>query len=324
MANLTDNPSYYPPSVYRLDSNDAVQGWTIAGGLGIANFSAQNLADRTAYLKSHVDALEADSAKLVRANNLSDLTNISQARSNLDLGSAALRGDSYFQQALGFSPVQQGGGTGQGTSKVYIGWAPAGKLKLQVDLTDLGNMALESWVIALGYEAAINNALTKANTAQTTANYANLPAGTRLPFAQSSAPPGWTQVNDDSTSNRMLRVVNGGGAGTGGTHNPVINSVVVSHTHGFITGGNNVDHTHAVNDPGHKHTWLRGTGGDGGDGGIGRNVAASYGSDTSSSATGIWLNGASASHNHSGSTDGGSSGTSWQPRFLDLIVCAKN
>lgn len=43
--------------------------------------------------------------------------------------------------ALGFTPVQQGGGIGQSTNKVHIGWSNTGKLKVTVDETDLGNVA---------------------------------------------------------------------------------------------------------------------------------------------------------------------------------------
>ena len=45
------------------------------------------------------------------------------------------------QENLGFTPVQQGGGTGHGTNKVYIGWATdASGLKAQADSTYLGNI----------------------------------------------------------------------------------------------------------------------------------------------------------------------------------------
>lgn len=47
---------------------------------------------------------------------------------------------------IGFIPVQQGGGAGQLPNKIYLGWAAGAKLKAQVDATDLGNVALESWV----------------------------------------------------------------------------------------------------------------------------------------------------------------------------------
>ena len=49
------------------------------------------------------------------------------------------------QNLLGFTPVQQGGGIGQSTNKVYIGWGGS-KLKVTIDATDMGNVALESWV----------------------------------------------------------------------------------------------------------------------------------------------------------------------------------
>ena len=48
------------------------------------------------------------------------------------------------QDALGFTPVQQGGGIGQGGNKVYIGWAAGDILKATVDATDLGAFAMQS------------------------------------------------------------------------------------------------------------------------------------------------------------------------------------
>ena len=47
------------------------------------------------------------------------------------------------QAALGYVPVQQGGGTGQLGNKVYIGW-DGSKLKAQVDAVDLGRLLTES------------------------------------------------------------------------------------------------------------------------------------------------------------------------------------
>lgn len=43
------------------------------------------------------------------------------------------------QANLGFTPVQQGGGTGQDNSKIYIGGSPKG-LRVQMGATDLGNI----------------------------------------------------------------------------------------------------------------------------------------------------------------------------------------
>lgn len=52
-----------------------------------------------------------------------------------------LTGGGEYKPALGFTPVQQGGGTEQGINKVYIGWATDGSgLKAQVDNTNIGNI----------------------------------------------------------------------------------------------------------------------------------------------------------------------------------------
>jgi hypothetical protein len=71
------------------------------------------------------------------------------------------------------------------------------------------------------------------------------PSGTRLMFAQSFAPTGWTRVTDDSANNRMLRVVSTGGGGTGGNYDPTVMNVVPSHTHSFSTGGISENHFHS-------------------------------------------------------------------------------
>ncbi len=98
------------------------------------------------------------------------------------------------------------------------------------------DVALKAWVLGLGYDSRIERVLALAN-------YANLPAGTRMPFAQAAAPTGWTQITEDATDNRMLRVVSSDGGGHGGVHSPVINNVVAAHTHSFTTGNISADHT---------------------------------------------------------------------------------
>jgi hypothetical protein len=59
------------------------------------------------------------------------------ATTNGHLSATDFSAFSAKQAALGFAPVQQGGGVGQGASKVYLGWSGAG-LKATVDATDLG------------------------------------------------------------------------------------------------------------------------------------------------------------------------------------------
>lgn len=180
------------------------------------------------------------------------------------------------------------------------------------------------------------------------------PVGTRVGFAQASAPTGWTQDASDAADNRMLRVVKTAGGGTAGTHSPILNSVVPSHTHGITTGAPSVDHTHSgttsienaqhthgVNDPGHAHTtnltnWSTGGSNTGFVGpGSGSSQTSGYtslsattnislGAETANHAHSFTTGGISAAHTHSGTTDGGSSSTNWQPRYIDFIICAKS
>jgi hypothetical protein len=243
--------------------------------------------------------------------------------------------------------VKQGGGVGQLTNAVKIGWSGA-KVKVTVDTTDQGNIAFESWVnqlftdlvgaapqtlnqineLAAALGSDPNFSVTMANSLA--GKERKFDAGTRLPFAQWGAPTGWTTVNDDSTNNRMLRVINGNGGGAGGSHDPVYNNVVPSHTHGFTTGGESNDHSHNVYDPGHTH------GGGNLVGGLSQYLSgASYieegrGAPDSprtwieTAYTGISLSGINQGHVHYGTTDNGSSQTAWQPRYINMIICQKN
>lgn len=70
------------------------------------------------------------------------------------------------QASLGFTPVRQGGGTGQGTNKVYIGWATdASGLKAQVDSTDLGNIVTTAGGTIKAPQAAFADRAQAADTA---------------------------------------------------------------------------------------------------------------------------------------------------------------
>jgi hypothetical protein len=188
--------------------------------------------------------------------------------------------------------------------------------------------------------AANTNTTQVATTAFVSTAVGNVPvfaAGTMLMFAQAAAPTGWAQVTTDSATNRMLRVVNTAGAGVGGSHSPIINNVVPSHTHGFSTGGASANHTHTgetgTESSTHTHqftavtysyyddvidTWSDRASTD----------AAQRTSTTTGQSTshyhGFTTSGVSADHSHSGSTDNGSSQTNWTPRYIDMILCSKN
>lgn len=52
------------------------------------------------------------------------------------------------QNSLGFTPIRQGGGAGQGSNTVYIGWqGETGLLRYQVDSSDQGTLASTNWVL---------------------------------------------------------------------------------------------------------------------------------------------------------------------------------
>ena len=72
------------------------------------------------------------------------------------------------QANLGFTPVQQGGGTGQGNNKVYIGWATdASGLKAQADSTYLGNIVTTAGGTIKAPQAALADRAQVANTSET-------------------------------------------------------------------------------------------------------------------------------------------------------------
>lgn len=322
----------FDAQVYRIDATDPVQGYTSANGIGIANLAAQNLANRTAYLKQHMDALEAKTF-LLAGNNLSELTSAATARTNLGLGSAAVHAAGDFQSALGFIPVQQGGGSAQDqpSATVKIGSAGA-KLKADVGGTDYGNIAFENWVLGLGYAAGIANALQAGQAAQATANFNNLPSGTRMLFQQSAAPPGWTK--DTAHDNTGIRIVSGN-VGSGGTMNytdafttrtpagavnasgtvgntTLTTAQIPSHAHTFTSSSGSTDaqgnHSHTINDPTHAHGFAAAESGNYPSSGfsgasIGEQQASAV---TAAASTGISIN-AVGNHSHnvtvSGTTD---------------------
>lgn len=73
-----------------------------------------------------------------------------------EMGAAAANHGHTWAE-FGYTPIQQGGGTGQGTNKIYIGWGTGSKLLLQIDSTDFGS----NWPI----NAATATSATSATTA---------------------------------------------------------------------------------------------------------------------------------------------------------------
>ena len=169
----------------------------------------------------------------------------------------------------------------------------------------------------LGYATAITTTEAELNALHGLTNY-YFASGTRMPFAQASAPTGWTQDTSSNADNRMLRVVNTAGGGVAGTDSPIVNSTtMVAHTHTF-TGTALAAHTHT--DSGHSHsitTYAALTQG-------GPNATPIwYGTAGGTTGTGF----ANISSNSAGTPSGSNStttGVSWSPRYIDMIICSKN
>jgi hypothetical protein len=147
-------------------------------------------------------------------------------------------------------------------------------------------------------------------------------SGTRMLFNQATAPTGWTQDVSDAANNRMLRVVNTAGGGTGGSHSPILMNVVPSHTHPFTTGGVSNDHTHT--DSGHAHGYSKAAS-------SGNQKPASGGTAPYDTLIGdntnigyANLGGMSANHTHSGNTNNNAGASNWTPRYNNVIICQKN
>lgn len=102
--------------------------------------------------------------KLTNSVNLTDSTTAASAtavKTAYDLASTK-------QPNLGFTPIQQGGGTGQGTNKVYIGWATdASGLKAQAGSTYLGNIVTTKGGAVKAPQAALADRAQVANTSET-------------------------------------------------------------------------------------------------------------------------------------------------------------
>jgi len=123
------------------------------------------------------------------------------------------------QVALGFTPIQQGGGTGQGTNKLYIGWASS-VLQLQVDATNFGS----NWPISI------------TGTATIATNVAAGVAGS-VPYQTSASTTAMTAAS--TVAGQVLTTVTAGGA-------PTWQSPVVSAANGFILNAKTIPSSYTI------------------------------------------------------------------------------
>lgn len=86
-------------------------------------------------------------------------TGVMEVRNGANSGWINLRDFIGAQAALGFTPVQQGGGLYQGNNKVYLGWdGPAGRLRYQIDGSDQGLLARKDEIPAAYTDAQARSA----------------------------------------------------------------------------------------------------------------------------------------------------------------------
>lgn len=148
------------------DSRRVIAGTGLTGGgplsadvtLTVKLTNSVNLTDSTT-------AASATAVKSAYDRGTAGVTAAGQAKTTAE---NALTVANSKQPNLGFTPVQQGGGTGQGNNKVYIGWATdASGLKAQADSTDLGNIVTTKRGAVKAPQAALADRAQVANTSET-------------------------------------------------------------------------------------------------------------------------------------------------------------
>ncbi len=117
------------------------------------------------YNTVQLDAVIAADEAMIMENAAAAANADAAARQNAaDIGrlNTALAGK---QASLGFTPVQQGGGTGQKSTKLYLGWTGA-NLKAQASATDLG------YIVTTGSATTVKLPVEKGGTGAATAGAA--------------------------------------------------------------------------------------------------------------------------------------------------------
>ena len=148
------------------DSRRVIAGTGLTGGGPLS--SDVTLAAKLTNSVSLTDSTTAASATAVKTAYDRGTTGVTAAGEAKTTAENALTVANTKQPNLGFTPIQQGGGTGQGTNKVYIGWATdASGLKAQADSTNLGNIVTTAGGTIKAPQAALADRAQVANTSET-------------------------------------------------------------------------------------------------------------------------------------------------------------
>lgn len=148
------------------DSRRVIAGTGLTGGGPLS--SDVTLAAKLTNSVSLTDSTTAASATAVKTAYDRGTTGVTAAGEAKTTAENALAVANTKQPNLGFTPIQQGGGTGQGNNKVYIGWATdASGLKAQADSTYLGNIVTTAGGTTKAPQAALADRAQVANTSET-------------------------------------------------------------------------------------------------------------------------------------------------------------
>lgn len=148
------------------DSRRVIAGTGLTGGGPLS--SDVTLTVKLTNSVNLTDSTTAASATAVKTAYDRGTTGVTAAGEAKTTAENALAVANTKQPNLGFTPIQQGGGTGQGTNKVYIGWATdASGLKAQADSTNLGNIVTTAGGTIKAPQAALADRAQVANTSET-------------------------------------------------------------------------------------------------------------------------------------------------------------
>ena len=303
----------------QVDADAAASSASAASSSASAAASSASAASTSATNAAN-SAASVDVTLFARkANNLSDLTSASTARTNLGLGTLAT------QSA---SAVSITGGSVTGITDLTVSDGGTGASTFTSNAVLLGNGTSSFQTVS---PSTNGNILTSNGTtwiSQAPAASGGFDAGTRMMFAQTSAPTGWTK-DTTNYNNHALRVVTGA-ASTGGSvafttafasQTPTISNTLSIDSSGLSVGSTTLTTSQI---PSHTHTVpIRSPG-------CFAQGAAVTSFDNNSAFPNSGSTGGGGSHNHSisgsATLSGGitSSAINLAVQYLDVITATKN
>ena len=220
MTNLTETPTY-EAGIYQLETTDPVVG----GPNGIDNLQAKQLANRTAYLKAQLDAIEQELGDMPTFYSTSAADQAfakkgAQGRTDLALGTAATESADAFSEttpevvtagqnwagvayvdpdAIGANPTAKiypdgsvVGSTGNGNYTKYPNGDLVCTFKLGFHISSLGATGLQAYPVAFVQLPAY---FSQQNVAHGDANYGRAMIWTWS--GNTSSVLGWRAAGDD-------------------------------------------------------------------------------------------------------------------------------